>query len=134
MFKNNCVLLSKHIYILKTNKQQPKLIKSNLDRILGLIRIDKKRGTNKPLTTELVEEQRTSFLHFIKNKLDNTIKKKYWFNIFGKDFDLDLKGLDDEIILELISELYLLKDGKTYVYFQNYDKYIIDFHKSLPRD
>ena len=118
MFKNNCVLLSKHIYILKTNKKQPRLIESNLERIPGLIRIDKRRGTNKLLTTALVEEQRTMFLHFFRNKLDNTIKKKYWFNVFGKDFDLDLKGLDDEIILKLISELYLLKDGKTYVYFQ----------------
>ena len=134
MFKNNCVLLSKHIYILKTNKKQPKLIESNLERILELIRIDKRRGTNKSLTTALVEEQRTSFLYFFRNKLDNKLKKKYWFNILGKDFDLDFKGLDDEIILKLISELYLLKDGKHMFTFKNYAKYIIDFHKSLPID
>ena len=67
-----------------------------------------------------MEKQKGSFLDFFRTKLDNKVEKKSMFNPFGED--LDLEGLDDEITLKFLSELYLLKDGK----------YIIDFDRSLP--
>ena len=93
-----------------------------------MIRIDERRGTNKLLTTALVEEQKGAFLDFFRTKLDSKIKKSM-FNPFGED--LDLKGLDDEITLKFLSELYLVKDGKYIFIFKNYAKYIIDFDRSL---
>ena len=123
-------IVQAYLYLQNRYKKQKKIIEYNLGRILELIRIDERRGTNKLLTTASVEEQKVSFLDFFRTKLDNKVEKKYMFNILGED--LDLKGLDDEITLKFLSELYLLKDGKYIFFFRNYSKHIIDFDRSLP--
>ena len=123
-------IVQAYLYLQTKHRKQKKIIEHNLGRILGLIRIDERRGTNKLLTPALVEEQKGTFLDFFRAKLDSKIEKRYMFDILGED--LDLKGLDDDITLKFISELYLVKDGKYIFFFRNYSKHIIDFDRSLP--
>ena len=123
-------IVQAYLYLQNRYKKQKKIIEYNLGRILELIRIDERRGTNKLLTTASVEELKGSFLDFFRTKLDNKIKEKSMFTILRGD--MDLKGLDDEITLQFLSELYLLKDGKYIFFFRNYAKHIIDFDRSLP--
>ena len=105
-------IVQAYLYLQKKKLKDPKLIGKYLNQILELIKINEKTGTDKLLTYKQVNEQKLKFIGFLTTNSENKLKSKFWKFSYGKE--LDIGGLKDDTKIGVLSELYLLKDGKSW--------------------
>ena len=98
-------IVQAYLFVQSRNVDKAKLIEKYLQKILQLIKIDSRTGTNKLLTDRIVNQQKDLLIDFINNKCDNIVKKSKWWNFIGKD--LNLCDIDDKKKLMVLSEFYL---------------------------
>ena len=104
-------IVQAYLYLQKKNVKHSKLIGKYLDQILELIKINEKTETNNLLTYKIVKKQKSKFIDFLTTNNKNRLRSKFLIFSYGKE--LNLEGLDDDTKIGILSELYLLKDGKS---------------------
>ena len=98
-----------YLYIFMKYKEKEKLMKDDIGGILRLIQISQRKGNNKILIDTLFREVKTNLINRLCKILGNKIKNKK-MRMFG---EFDLKNFNDDEKIFILSELYLLKGGKT---------------------
>ena len=107
-------IVQAYLYLQKKKVKNSKLIEKYLNQILEMIKINIKEGTNKLLTYKIVKEQKLKFIDFLTTNNENKLKKSKFLWVFPYGKELDIGGLDDDTKIGVLSELYLLKDGKSW--------------------
>ena len=98
-----------YLYLFMKYKEKEKLMKDDIEGILKLIQINQRKSNNKNIIDKLFREAKTSLINRLCKIFSNKIKNKK-MKMFG---EFDLENFDEDKKIFILSELYLLKEGKT---------------------